>query len=118
MRLVFSLSVLISSFSWVILTVLKVDMAMAAIKMPMAINILGDPALKSPSFGQRFYDVAEVFQRSFNGQADVSDVSDGFCNRFERLLMLFQKLIVNSGDGLLGVEYGGKVEKDAYVDVR
>jgi len=87
--------------------------------MPMAINIFGRPGVENCHLlGQRFYDVAEVFQRSFNGQADVSDVSDGFCNRFERLLMLFQKLIVNSGDGLLGVEYGGEVEKDAYVDVR
>ncbi len=33
MRLVFSLRVLISSFNWVILTVLKVDMAMAAIEI-------------------------------------------------------------------------------------
>jgi hypothetical protein len=38
MRSIFSLRVLISSFSWVILIVLKVDMAMAAMEMPIAIN--------------------------------------------------------------------------------
>ncbi len=54
----------------------------------------------------------EILQRTFDdGQADVSD---GFCDRFERL---FQKLIVDPGDGLFGVEYGGEVERDAYVDV-
>ncbi len=32
--------------------------------------------------------------------------------------MLFKQLIVNSSDGLLGVEHGGEIERDAYVDVR
>jgi len=41
MRSVFSLRVLISSFSWVIRTVLKVDMAMAAMEIPRAINRFG-----------------------------------------------------------------------------
>ncbi len=46
MRSVFSLRVLISSLSWVIQTVLKVDMAMAAIEMPMAMNLLGQPGIE------------------------------------------------------------------------
>jgi hypothetical protein len=32
--------------------------------------------------------------------------------------VLFQKLIVDSSDGLFGVEYCGEVERDAYMDVR
>jgi hypothetical protein len=46
MRSVFSLRVLISSLSCVILTVLKVDMAMAAIEIPIAIKPLGQPGLE------------------------------------------------------------------------
>jgi hypothetical protein len=38
--------VLISSFSCVILMVLKVDMAMAAIEMPMGMNRLGQPGIE------------------------------------------------------------------------
>jgi hypothetical protein len=41
-----SLRVLISSFSCVILMVLKVDMAMAAIEMPMGMNRLGQPGIE------------------------------------------------------------------------
>jgi hypothetical protein len=41
MRSDFSLRVLISSFSCVILMVLKVDIAMATIEMPIAINRFG-----------------------------------------------------------------------------
>ena len=50
MRLVFSLRVLISSFSWVILTVLNVDMAMAAIDMPRAMNCFGLPGIEISVF--------------------------------------------------------------------
>ncbi len=46
MRSIFSLSVLISSLSWVICTMLKVDIAMAAIDMPMAMNLLGLPGVE------------------------------------------------------------------------
>ncbi len=46
MRSVFSLRVLISSLSWVIRTVLKVDMANAAIEMPMAMNLFGLPGVE------------------------------------------------------------------------
>ena len=38
------------SFSWVILTVLKVDMAMAAIEMPMAIKRFGRPGVEISVF--------------------------------------------------------------------
>jgi hypothetical protein len=45
MRSVFSLRVLIFWFNWVILTVLKVDMAMAAIAMLNAMNRFGLPGV-------------------------------------------------------------------------
>ncbi len=45
MRSVFSLRVLISLFNWVILTVLKEDMAMVAIDMPIAMNRFGLPGI-------------------------------------------------------------------------
>ena len=119
MRLVFSLSVLISSFSWVILTVLKVDMAMAAIKMPMAINIFGRPGVEISIF----WGSAFMMSRKSSSDASmarltsVTSVTD-FVIDLKGSLFFFQQLIVNSGDGLLGVEYGGEVEKDAFVDVR
>jgi hypothetical protein len=31
--------------------------------------------------------------------------------------MFLQKLVVYSSDGLFGVEYGGKIEGNAYMDV-
>jgi hypothetical protein len=46
MRSVFSLRVLISSLSCVIQTVLKVDIAMAVIEMPMAMNHFGLPGVE------------------------------------------------------------------------
>ncbi len=46
MRSVFYLRVLISSLSCVICTVLKVDIAMAAIEIPMAMNLLGLPGVE------------------------------------------------------------------------
>ncbi len=49
-RSVFSLSVMISLLSWVILTVLKVDMAMAAIEIPMAMKSLGCPGVEISDF--------------------------------------------------------------------
>jgi hypothetical protein len=50
MRSVFSLGVLISWFNWVILTVLKVVMAMAAIDMPIAMNRFGLPGIEISVF--------------------------------------------------------------------
>jgi hypothetical protein len=47
---VFSLRVLISSFSCVILTVLKVDMAMAAMEMPIAMKRFGRPGVEISVF--------------------------------------------------------------------
>ncbi len=72
---VFYLRVLISLFNWVILTVLKEEMAMAAIDMPIAMNRFGLPGRL---LGQRFDNIAEIFQRSFNDcQADIGN---GFCD--------------------------------------
>ncbi len=47
---VFSLRVLISSLSWVILMVLKVDMAMAAMKIPMVMKHFGLPCIEISDF--------------------------------------------------------------------
>ena len=52
-RSVFSMSVLISSFSCVILTVLKVDMAMAAMEIPMAIKRFERPGVEISVFWGR-----------------------------------------------------------------
>jgi len=46
MRSIFPLRVLISSLSCVIQTMLKVDMALAAIEMPMEMNHLGLPGVE------------------------------------------------------------------------
>ncbi len=50
MRSVLSLRVLISWFNYVILTVLKVDMAMAEIEMPSAMNHFGLPGIEISIF--------------------------------------------------------------------
>ncbi len=47
------MSVLISSFSCVILTVLKVDMAMATMEIPMAIKRFGRPSIEISVFWGR-----------------------------------------------------------------
>ncbi len=66
MRSFFSLRVLISSFNWVILTVLKVDMAMAAIEMPSAMNHFGLPGVEISVF------LGNAFMMSRKSSSDPS----------------------------------------------
>jgi hypothetical protein len=50
MRSVFSFKVCIWTSSWVIQTVLNVDMAMVAMEMEMAMNLLGHPGIEISDF--------------------------------------------------------------------
>ncbi len=76
MRSVFSLRVLISSFSWVILTVLKVDMAMAAIEIPRAINRFGQPGVEISVFWGKAFMMSQKSSSDPSMMARLTSVMD------------------------------------------
>ncbi len=71
MRSVFSLRVLIFWFNWVILTVLKVDMAMAAIDMLIAMNCFGLPGVDISVFWGSALMMSRKSSSDPSSQADV-----------------------------------------------
>jgi hypothetical protein len=99
---------------WVILIVLKVDMAMAMMEMPMAMNHFDLLGVEISDFCVKALMMSKKFSRLLSIVARQTSVTDLVIARF---LMLVQKLIVYFGNQVLGIEYGGKIEGESYMNV-
>jgi hypothetical protein len=76
MRLVFSFSVWILASNWVIQMVLKVDMAMVAIEMPMSIKHFGQPGVEIFDFCGRALIICQKSSRELLIMARLTSVTN------------------------------------------